>query len=133
MSQKKAIDRSINGQVKLGQIVVNEDVRPKGRRYTREYKLRILAEADRCEHGEVGALLRREGLYTSTLSRWRQERETGKLAPTTGLDLPEKEIYCQEIARLKWENKQLRAKLAKAKTIIEVQKKLAVLLEQMQT
>ena len=54
--------------------------RPERRRFTAEYKIKILAEADACEtHGEVGALLRREGLYSSHLSRWRQRQRAGAL------------------------------------------------------
>jgi len=54
--------------------------RAKRRRFTAEYKLRILDQADRCEPGELGALLRREGLYSSHLTTWRRQREAGALA-----------------------------------------------------
>ena len=53
--------------------------KPGGKRYSRAYKLKILAAADRCGRGELGALLRREGLYHSTLSKWRAQRAAGKL------------------------------------------------------
>jgi len=49
------------------------------RQFSRAYKVRILAEAEQCQHGEVGALLRREGLYSSVLSRWRQQKAAGRL------------------------------------------------------
>ena len=51
----------------------------KRRHFSAKEKLRILEEADRCEYGEIGALVRREGIYTSYLSRWRRERERGQL------------------------------------------------------
>ena len=54
--------------------------RAKRRRFSAEYKLRVLQEADRCGSGEVGALLRREGLYSSHLTAWRQQRNEGALA-----------------------------------------------------
>ena len=55
------------------------------RRFSTEYKLRILAEADRCtEHGQIGALLRREGLYSSHLTTWRRQREQGTLGGKRG-------------------------------------------------
>lgn len=103
------------------------------RQYTAQYKLRILEEADRCtEPGELGALLRREGLYSSYLSRWRQAREQGKLAalsskkrgrkPSTDPTLEE------EIAKLRREKAYLQVRLAQAETIIDVQKKLSGLL-----
>ena len=97
------------------------------RQFTAQYKLRILEEADRCRApGELGALLRREGLYSSYLSRWRQAQERGKLAalsskkrgPKPSSD-PESE---REIAKLRREKERLQARLAQAETIIDVQK-----------
>src|SRR3972149_2994005 len=57
--------------------------RPERRRFSAEYKLRILREADQCTSGELGALLRREGLYSSHLTTWRRQREAGQLAGRT--------------------------------------------------
>jgi transposase len=105
--------------------------RPVRRRFTTEYKLRILEEADACsEPGETGALLRREGLYSSTLSTWRRQRREGTLA---GLS-PKKRgrkgdaEVTKENKRLKRENAALRRQLERAKTVIEVQKKLSDML-----
>jgi len=105
--------------------------RPVRRRFTAEYKLRILQEADRCAPGELGALLRREGLYSSNLSKWRWQRQAGQLA---GLR-PKKrgrtvDARAQELARLERENARLQAQLERAELIIEAQKKLLVLLNQ---
>lgn len=103
------------------------------RQFTAEYKLRILAEADQCtEVGEIGALLRREGLYTSHLSRWRQARARGQLqalgAQKRGPKATADSELAKENAALRQENERLQKKLATAETIIEVQKKLSHLL-----
>ena len=96
------------------------------RRFSTEYKLRILAEADQCtEHGQIGALLRREGLYSSHLTTWRRQREQGTLGGKRGRKPDPKTA---EIKRLEQENERLRARLARAEHIIDVQKKLAQLL-----
>lgn len=101
------------------------------RQYTAEYKLGILREADACKvPGEIGALLRREGLYSSLVSRWRQQREQGRLAPGGGGSKrgPRPSPQAAEVARLEKENAQLRARLGQAELIIEVQKKVSQLL-----
>ena len=96
------------------------------RRFSTEYKLRILAEADRCtEHGQIGALLRREGLYSSHLTTWRRQREQGTLGGKRGR---KPDPQSAEIKRLEQENERLRTRLARAEHIIDVQKKLAQLL-----
>ena len=96
------------------------------RQFSAEYKLRILDEADRCtEHGQIGALLRREGLYSSHLTTWRRQRDQGTLGQKRGRK-PDPQAV--EIKRLQRENEQLRARLERAEHIIDVQKKLAQLL-----
>ena len=97
------------------------------RKFSAEYKERILAEADACtERGQIGALLRREGLYSSHLVKWRTQRERGELG---GRKRGRKsDPQATETARLQRENEQLRARLAQAEEIIQVQKKLAQLL-----
>lgn len=96
------------------------------RRFSAEYKRRILAEADRCtEYGEIGALLRREGLYSSHLTTWRRQREQGTLGQKRGR---KPDPQAAEVKRLQRENEQLRARLERAEHIIDVQKKLAQLL-----
>ncbi len=103
------------------------------RRFTAKYKLRILAKADRCSKpGDVGKLLRQEGLYSSLLSRWREQREAGALAALTPKKRGRKprpvDPQAKRVAELERENARLRQKLEKAETIIEVQKKLSQLL-----
>jgi len=102
-------------------------VRAKRRRFSAAYKQRILQEVDACqEHGEIGALLRREGLYSSHLSKWRRERAAGQLS-----DKPrgrKADPQAAELARLRHENERLRKALEKAELIIDVQKKLSQVL-----
>ena len=104
------------------------------RRFTAKYKLETLAEADGCSKlGEIGKLLRREGLYSSHLSKWRDQREDGALAGLTpkkrGRKARPVDPQAGRVAGLERENARLRHELAKAQTIIEVQKKLSQLLE----
>lgn len=101
------------------------------RRFTAKYKLRILQEADRCAPGELGALLRREGLYSSHLSKWRRQRQAGQLAGLRPKKRGRKvDAQAQELARLEREKARLQAQLERAELIIEAQKKLLVLLNQ---
>jgi len=97
-------------------------------------KLRILAEYDAYPAGapERGALLRREGLYTSAISKWRKQRDRGALAGLSaqrrGPKPTPRDPVAEENARLRQELARLQAQLERAETIIEVQKKLAALL-----
>ena len=107
--------------------------RAKRRRFSAEYKLRILEEAEACsERGEIGALLRREGLYSSHLTTWRRQREQGQLAALSRKKWGRKpsvdEALAKELAELKRDNQRLGNRLQQAETIIEVQKKLSGLL-----
>ena len=130
MSLDQQLDTRRNGQMVT--TIPDPEVRPKARhrRFTAEYKKRILDEADACtQPSEIGALLRREGLYSSLLSRWRQQRAQGALralAPKRRGPTPDPRA--EEIARLRRENERLQARLKKAETIIEVQKKISQLL-----
>lgn len=102
--------------------------RPVRRRFTTDYKLRILEEADTCNKtGEMGALLRREGLYSSSLATWRRQRREGTLAGLSPKKRGRKgdDEATREIKRLRRENERLRRQLEQAKTVIEVQKKLS--------
>ena len=134
MSHKKPIEVSKNGTHNEQAAVVqaNPEVVPKAerRKFSAEYKLRILAEADACtKRGEIGALLRREGLYTSHLEKWRTQRDRGALQALAPQKRgPKVDPQAAEIARLRRENERLQARLQQAETIIEVQKKLSALL-----
>lgn len=107
--------------------------RPVRRRFTAEYKRRILEEADRCtEHGQLGALLRREGLYSSHLTTWRDQRSQGVLDGLTpkkrGRKPHRKDPLVEENERLKREIARLTGRLKQAEVIIDVQKKLSRIL-----
>jgi transposase len=97
------------------------------RKFSVEYKLRILAEAEAStERGQIGALLRREGLYASTLDKWRKQRVRGTLGGEKRG--PKVDEQATELRRLQRENERLQQQLRRAENIIEIQKKLAVLL-----
>ena len=103
------------------------------RRFTAKYKLRILDQADNCtEPGQLGALLRQQGLYSSNLTTWRRQREKGLLSAMApkkrGRKKKPKNPLADQLARLEKENRKLRDKLAKAEIIIDVQKKVSQIL-----
>lgn len=92
------------------------------RRFSANYKRSILEEADRCtESGEIGALLRRKGLYSSNLTRWRRQRRHGEPTGAKPGRKPTSE-ETKELRQLQRENQRLTRKLEQAETIIEVQK-----------
>jgi transposase-like protein len=103
----------------------------KRRRFTAEYKLRVLEEVEQCqEAGAIGALLRREGLYSSHLTSWRRQRAADQLQGLRPKKRGRKpDPQAAELARLQRENERLKARLEQAETIIEVQKKLYRLLD----
>ena len=117
-------------QAKNGVTTANSEVTPPAHRKKRylsvEYKLRVLAEIDELPYGQIGAYLRREGLYSSQIAQWRKQRESGKLASLEPQKRgPKADETAQRLAELERENEQLRSKLAQAEVIIAVQKKLA--------
>ncbi len=107
--------------------------KPVRRRFDAAYKQRIVEEADGCSQpGELGQLLRREGLYSSQLSTWRRQRDEGVLAGLTpkqrGRKSKRKDAAAVENERLRRENERLAQRLKQAETIIEVQKKVSEML-----
>ena len=119
------------------QVVAQPDpeVRPQAQRrhFSSAYKRSIVEQADQCrEPGEVGALLRREGLYSSHLSDWRRALREGLLEGTKararGPAVSEQTAVEHQLAELETKNARLEQELEKARTIIDVQKKLSVLL-----
>lgn len=109
--------------------------RPRRRGFTAEYKLRIVRDADAAlasgVEGAVGALLRREGLYSSHLTEWRRARDAGELAglsPKKRGRKASRNPLVDEVARLRRQNARLEDELAKARVVIDVQKKVAALL-----
>jgi transposase len=103
------------------------------RRFTLEYKRRILKEAEQCRKpGEVGALLRREGLYSSHLSTWRAARDRGELSGSQfrkrGPVAKPADPSAKRVLELERENRRLRQRAERAEALVEVQKKLSELL-----
>jgi transposase-like protein len=124
------MSQELNG--KISEQMPNTEVvaKAKRRQYSAEYKLRILRELDTSQgFGETGALLRREGLYSSHLTSWRRQRERGEL---DGLGSqkrgPKADPQAVELARLQRENERLRERLRRAELIIDVQKKVSQIL-----
>ena len=137
-----AMDDALRG-VRTATEAVAADSRPapdpevaataKRRQFSSQEKRRILAAADRCsEAGAIGALLRREGIYSSLLATWRRQRETAErvaLEPRKrGRKVDPGLAEGRRVAELTKDNERLRRKLAQAHTIIDVQKKLCTLL-----
>lgn len=114
----------------------SSDPRPKGRtrrKFTAAQKRAILAEADRCsEPGDIGALLRKHGIYSSTLSRWRAALEKDLALRGAGrpAKLDEKD---REIARLHRELERMQVRAARAEALVDLQKKLFSVLDPMST
>ena len=105
--------------------------RPTRRNFSAEYKLDVLRQVDACRvPGEIGAVLRREGLYFGHLSKWRAQRRLGALAALTerrrGPKPPAPEA--REVAKLRRENARLLRELAKANLCLEIQKKVSEML-----
>jgi transposase-like protein len=108
--------------------------RARSRRYSASYKAKVLAEYEELDKAGKGALLRREGLYTSLISAWRTQRDQGALAALAKpAGRPAADPKDRENARLRNENERLSAELEKARKVIEVQGKLSALLDQLAT
>ena len=104
--------------------------KPKRRRFTAEYKLKVVREAEACTRpGEIGALLRREGLYSSLLTEWRRAHEAGALgALARPRGRPKADPRDAENAELRRRAERAEAELAKARKVIEVQGNVSALL-----
>ncbi len=116
-------------------VVADPEVTEKARRrrFTAKYKLWILSEVERCsEHGEIGELLRREGLYSSHLTLWRKQRREGSLKGLTpkkrGRKPRQVNPLSKRVTELERDNEILRKRLEQAELIIEVQKKVSEIL-----
>jgi transposase len=105
------------------------EVQPTRRTFSAEYKRRIVAEANACQHGELGALLRREGLTYALVSKWRKTQAEGTLGSKKRG--PVANPNRAAMRRLQTENERLKRKLEDAEAIIDAQKKLAALLDRL--
>ena len=133
MSNDYNVTEPANGVSENEEVKIEVVAKAQRRQFSASYKKRICSEADRCTRpGELGALLRREGLHSSTVRRWRMQREAGA---ASGLDVKKRgpkpaadPMLVRELAKQKKRNAQLEKKLAQAKMIIDIQKKVSVLL-----
>jgi transposase len=119
-----------NGNVKEAMPNTEVVAKAKRKRFTAAEKLRILREVEACRgSGEIGALLRREGIYSSYLTTWRKQRELGELdglSPHKRGPKPNPEAI--ELAKLRREHERLQERMRRAELIIDVQKKVARML-----
>ena len=130
-------DLIMNQSNELSAVKTGTTRKPKSKRsrrvFTADYKLAVLAEYDRCtDQGEKGALLRREGLYSSLITDWRRQHREGSIVVTPGRSEGGRGGPSRsEVARLRAENEQLKKRLAKQQAVIEVQGKVHALLEEL--
>jgi transposase-like protein len=127
MSQENGTKPALNGQVKTGN--VETEVVPKAQRrtFSQAYKKQILGEVESSNQpGQIGAILRREGLYSSHLTTWRRQLEQGEVSPKRGRPAPHESE--QEVKRLRQENERLQQRLAQAEAVIDIQKKVSQLI-----
>ena len=131
MSHSKTAEISLNGQSKLDPRDTEVVPKAKRRQFSVAYKKRILAEVDGCTAaGQIGSILRREGLYSSHLTSWRQQRERGELAggSVSRRGRPAQTETEQELSRLRQDNERLQHRLTQAEAIIDIQKKVSQLI-----
>ena len=134
--ERSESDRSVTGSKAGPEPSAHSDpevvAQAKRRTFTADYKQRILAEADQAKgSGGIGALLRREGLYSSVLTKWRRERAAGvrqSLAPQKRGPKSKRDPIQEEIQKLQKDNARLAEQLRKAEIVIDVQKKVGALL-----
>jgi transposase len=125
------VERGSDGTKSLTEVEVL--AKAERRRFTAEYKVKVLREADRCKQpGEIGALLRREGLYWSNLTTWRKQRESGELAGLSarkrGPQRREKNPLAERVRELERDNMRLKQRAERAEGIVELQKKVSEIL-----
>jgi transposase-like protein len=132
MTQEQVISPNSNNLMNSNNLlkeVPDPEVVPRAKRrtFTASYKLWVLEEADKCyKPGQIGALLRREGLYSSHLTTWRRQRKEGALSGLTPKQRGRKaNEAAAELSALSKENARLRSQLQQAELIIEAQKKLS--------
>ena len=133
-----SIDSSSASTVEVMEVMEVPDpqvpLRAQPRRFSASYKKKILAEYAPLSKSERSALLRREGLYSSIVGKWRaQAAKAGKGSKTGSQPGPKPDPQAKEIARLRKENQRLATELAKSRKVVGVQVKLSALLEELST
>jgi transposase-like protein len=129
MSHQEAVKTRLNGKTNLKPRDTEVVPKAKRREFSSTYKNQILAEVDGCTTaGQIGSILRREGLYSSHLTTWRRQRERGELSGSALRGRPAKSEAEQELTRLRQENEQLQQRLEQAEAILDIQKKVSQLI-----
>lgn len=133
MKSQQDVKSMNTGEGDSDRAVSNEvSPRAKRRRFTGEYKRRILEEVDACGHGQLGLIMRREGLYSSHIETWRRQRDAGELAALApkkrGPKAQERNSLQPQVDRLRRETARLKERLRQAEIIISVQKKISEVL-----
>jgi len=127
MSHQETVKTALNGKPSLSPRDTEVVPKAKRREFSLAYKNQILIEVDgRTKAGQIGSILRREGLYSSHLTTWRRQRERGELAGSRGR--PAKPEAEQEVTRLRQENERLQHRLAQTEAVIDIQKKVLQLI-----
>ena len=127
MSHQETVKTPLNGKTNLSPRDTEVVPKAKRREFSPTYKNQILTEVDgRTKAGQIGSILRREGLYSSHLTTWRRQRERGELAGSRGR--PAKPEAEQEVTRLRQENERLQHRLAQTEAVIDIQKKVSQLI-----
>jgi len=134
MSEDTPKGKTVDGGIPDPEVSADQSKTKRRRYLTAQYKLEILRQTDVCKDnaGEIAALLRREGLYSSHLSKWRRERDEGRLSATTEIKRGQKPKLSEvekENLRLREENAELKLKYEQGQKLIEAQKKIAEILE----
>ena len=127
-ARRATVDTGARAQAGPPESEVTE--RPKRRRFTAEYKLRVLREADACKgDGDVGALLRREGLYSTHLAAWRRQRdELAKVGLKARKRGPKAKAVDPRVKQLERENARLKRRLERVELMLDIQKKASAML-----
>lgn len=133
LGEGRSPDRRESGPVEEARRDPEVSARAVRRQYSAKYKLKILKKVDGCKGpGQIGEILRREGLYSSHLTTWRRQRDEGTLEglkpKKRGRKGSEKNPLETELKKVKRENERLQRKLAQAEAIIDIQKKVSTLL-----
>ncbi len=130
MTTTTTLDRAQNGSVKPHDDAVDPAAKPTRRRFSNDFKDRIVDEYDNAESGEArGALLRREGLYSSHISEWRNQRAHRNEPATTAKDRRRRSAEQAELEKLRKKNAKLEAELKRTKMALEITGKAHALLE----
>jgi hypothetical protein len=131
MSQQTGPEKNVNGQAKVEKSSTEVVAKAKRRLFSVAYKKRVLAEVEKCtEAGQIGSILRREGLYSSHLNTWRGQQDRGEWESksVSRRGRPAQPEMAQEMSQLRLENEHLHQRLSQLEAVIDIQKKVSQLI-----